>query len=147
MAFPPRSAYERLIYSLPERYPEIRSSTLHLYTNSPTTSFVRGNIRFRSGLELRVFEYVDFSDGELLDYYYAIFHGEDRIRWYDPQPHPQNPNLAETFPHHFHEPPNIKHNRQPAPAISFTEPNLPILIADCIALGDSPSSDNDRQPR
>jgi len=37
MAFPPRDAYERFIYSLPGAYPEIQSSTLHLYTNSPTT--------------------------------------------------------------------------------------------------------------
>jgi len=37
MAFPPHDAYERFIYSLPGAYPEIQSSTLHLYTNSPTT--------------------------------------------------------------------------------------------------------------
>nr|MBC8450537.1 hypothetical protein [Chloroflexota bacterium] len=30
---------------------------------------------------------------------------------YDPQPHPENPDLASTFPHHHHEPPDIKHNR------------------------------------
>ena len=33
--------------------------------------------------------------------------------------------------------PNIKHNRKPAPGISFTVPNLPTLIADCLELGDS----------
>ena len=33
------------------------------------------------------------------------------------------------------EPPDIKHNRRPAPGISFRVPNLPILIDDCIALG------------
>ena len=69
MAFPPREAYERLIYSLPDTYPEVQSSSLHLYSNSPTTALVRGSVWFRSGLELRVFEYVDFSDGELLDYF------------------------------------------------------------------------------
>lgn len=57
--------------------------------------------------------------------------------WYDPEPHPENPDLAKTFPHHLHEPPDIKHNRQPAPGISFDSPNLPTLIEDCIALGDS----------
>lgn len=144
MAFPSREAYERLIYSLPETHPEIESSTLHLYTNSPTTCFVRGSIRFQSGLELRVFEYLDFSDGELLHYFYSVFRDEERIRWYDPQPHPENPDLAETFPHHRHEPPDIKHNRKPASGISFTEPNLPALIADCIALGDEPA-ENDQE--
>jgi len=137
MAFPPRDAYERFVYSLPATHPEIQSSTLHLYTNSPTTCFIRGSIWFQNGLELRVFEYLDFSDEELLDYYYAVFCSQKRIRWYDPQPHPENPKLASTFPHHLHEPPDIKHNRKPAPGLSFQTPNLPTLIADCIALGDS----------
>ena len=143
MAFPPRDGYERFIYSLPAAHPEIQSSTLHLYANSPTTCFVRGSIWLRNGLELCVFEYLDFSDGELLSYHYTVFHGQERIRWYDPQPHPENPELASTFPHHLHEPPDtstgsvqrIKHNRKPAPGISFQSPNLPTLIADCIALG------------
>jgi hypothetical protein len=50
------------------------------------------------------------------------------VLWCDPQPHPELPDLASTFPHHYHEPPDIKRNRQPAPGISFTEPNLPTLI-------------------
>jgi hypothetical protein len=37
----------------------------------------------------------------------------------------------------LHKPPDIKRNRKPAPGISFAEPNLPTLIADCIALGES----------
>ncbi len=145
MAFPPREAYERFIYALPDAHPEIQSSTLHLYTNSPTTALVRGSIQFDNGLELRIFEYIDFSDGELLDYFYTVLRGEERVRWYDPQPHPENPDLAETLPHHFHEPPDIKHNRKPAPGISFTEPNLPTLIADCIALGAGPTDATSNQ--
>ncbi|MEI2691601.1 MAG: DUF6516 family protein [Anaerolineae bacterium] len=134
MTFASRRDYERYIYSLTDQVAEVQSSTLRLYSNSATTGFLRGCIWFRSGLELRVFEYVDFADGELLDYSYTVFHGHERVRWYDPQPHPENPVLAVTFPHHRHEPPDIKHNRRPAPGISFTEPNLPTLIADCIAL-------------
>ena len=57
MAFPPREAYERLIYSLPDTYPEVQSSS---------------------------------------------------------QSHSEVPELASTFPHHQHEPPDIKHNRKPA---------------------------------
>lgn len=129
-----REAYEQLIYSLPDTQPEIQTSSLHLYPNSPKTAFVRGSIWFKNGLELRVFEYLDLSDGELLDYFYAVFRGQERIRWYDPQPHPEDPELASTFPHHRHEPPDIKHNRRPAPGISFQLPNLPTLIADCTEL-------------
>jgi len=69
------------------------------------------------------------------DYSYTVLRGEERVRWYDPQPHPENPALASTFPHHRHEPPNIKDNRRPAPGISFTARNLPTLISDCIELG------------
>ncbi len=134
MAFPDREQYERFLYSLPEKSPEIQASTVKLYTNSPTSCLIRGSLSFRNGLELRVFEYLDLADGELLSYFYAIFQGAERIRWYDPQPHPNVAELASTFPHHRHKPPDIKHNRHPAPDISFTEPNLPELIKECLSL-------------
>jgi hypothetical protein len=134
MPFPRREEYERLLYSLSEIYPGIQASTLRLYSNSPTTCFVRGSLLFHNALELRVFEYLDLADGELLSYSYTIFQGEERIRWYDPQPHPESSELATTFPHHFHEPPDIKHNRKPAPDMSFTALNLPALISECINL-------------
>lgn len=135
MSFPARGAYERFIYSIPDTQPEVQSSTLYLYTNSPTTCLVRGSLWFRNGLELRVFEYIDFSDGELLDYSYECLREGETIRWYDSQPHPEIPELTNTFPHHLHDPPNIKRNRKPAPGISFQAPNLSTLIVDCIALG------------
>ena len=129
--------YEHLIYTLPQQYPEVASSSLHLFTTAATIGLVKGSVWFHNGLELRVRELVDLSDGEILDYTYDVFRGEEAIRWYDPQPHPENPDLASTFPHHRHEPPDIKHNRKPAPGISFQAPNLPTLIADCVALGEA----------
>lgn len=33
-------------------------------------------------------------------------------------------------PHHKHIPPDIKHNRIPAPGLSFSQPNLPFIIAE-----------------
>lgn len=133
-----QSEYEQLVYSLAERYPEIATSTLRLYTNSAKSAFVRGTVYFYSGLELRVFEYLDLTDGEILDYSYAVYRGDEKIRWYDPQPHPENPALAATFPHHYHESPDIKHNRRPAFGLSFRAPNIPTLITDCINLGSRP---------
>jgi len=130
-----RSSYETLLYTLAEHYPALSESTLRLYPNSRTTAIVRGSVFFANGLELRVFEYLDLSDGEILDYSYAIYRGEKKIRWYDPQPHPDRPELAATFPHHYHEEPGIKLNRRPAPGISFDAPNLPGLIKDCLRLG------------
>ena len=120
-----RLAYEYLLYTLTSRYPEIVSSSLHLFTTAATTGLVKGSVCFHNGLELRVRELVDLSDGENLDYTYDVFRGEEAIRWYDPQPHPENPDLASTFPHHRHELPNIKHNRKPAPGISFQAPIYP----------------------
>ena len=130
-----RPEYEKLLYTLPQSYPEVKSSSLHFFTTSRSAGLVKGSVWFHSGLELRVQELVDLSDGEILDYSYTVFRGEERIRWYDPQPHPEIPELAETFPHHLHEPPDIKRNRQPSPGIDFIAPNLTTLIADCIALG------------
>ena len=141
MAFPPREEYEQFLYNLPGQYSEIRSSTLKLYSNSPTTCIVKGSILFEDTLELKVFEYLDCADGELLAYSYTIFRGKERIRWYDPQPHPNEAQLSSTFPHHLHEPPDIKHNRQPAPGIDFGTPNLVTLIRNCLEIIQSSSDD------
>lgn len=130
-----RAEYERLLYGLAEQYPAVLRSTLQLYTNSAKTGLVRGSIYFKNGLECRIFEYIDLSDGEIFDYSYAVYRNEVKIRWYDPQPHPENPALAATFPHHYHEEPAIKSNRQPAVGISFQVPNVPTLIRDCLGLG------------
>jgi hypothetical protein len=129
--------YERFLYALEQTYTEISSSSVHFYTTSRQSGQVRGIIWFHSGLELRVFELIDLVDGDILEYSYTVFHRGERIRWYDPQPHPENPDLAATFPHHRHEPPDIKHNRRPAPGISFETTNLVILIRDCIELAAS----------
>jgi hypothetical protein len=130
MSFPARSDYEQLIYTLPQVYSWVTSSSLRLYTISRGTAQVKGSIYLQNGLEVRVSEIIDFVAGRISAYSYTIFRGQERIRWYDPQPHPENPELASTFPHHYHTPPDIKHNRQPAPGISFTAPNFSTLIAD-----------------
>lgn len=140
-----RAGYENLLYSLADTYPAITHSTLRLYPSSKTMAFVRGSILFKNGLELRVFESLDLTDGEILDYGYTVFYNDEKLRWYDPQPHPEIESLKSTFPHHRHEPPNpstgsgqsIKQNRQPSPGISFDAPNLATLIRDCVALGGS----------
>jgi len=107
---------------------------------------VRGSVHFHNTLELRVNEIIDFVAGRISEYSYTVFRGQERIRWYDPQPHPKNPDLAETFPHHLHGQPDIKHNRKPAPGISFTAPNFPTLVSDCIALGASLMAGDDQTP-
>ena len=58
IGFPSRQDYELLVYTLPQRHPEIVFSSVRLYTTSRGTATVTGSIRFRGGLELRVFEIV-----------------------------------------------------------------------------------------
>ena len=60
----------------------------------------------------------------------ASFPYKDKFFWYDSFAHPHIPALASTHPHHKHIHPDIKHNRIPAPNISFTRPNLPVLIEE-----------------
>ena len=52
------------------------------------------------------------------------------LYWYDSQPHPNDPVLAATDPHHKHIPPDLKHHRVPASELSFTRPNLPFVIEE-----------------
>lgn len=63
-------------------------------------------------------------------YGYEIWQGDKKLYWYDSQPHPHEQGLQSTHPHHKHIPPNIKHNRIPAPAMSFYQPNQPALIGE-----------------
>jgi hypothetical protein len=111
-------------------------------STSALTAIVEGSVFFRTGLELRVVEALDFKVGRIRQYSYTVLRGDEKVRWYDSQPHPESPELSSTFPHHYHTPPDIKHNRRPAPGISFEAANLPRLMADCVALGDSLTADS-----
>jgi hypothetical protein len=62
------------------------------------------------------------------EYGYEVWQGKEKLYWYDPQPHPDEPTLQSTYPHHKHVQPNMKNNRVPAPGNSFNRPNIPVLI-------------------
>jgi hypothetical protein len=113
MGFPSQAGYERLVYTLPQDYPDIVSSSLRLHTASRGTTVVWGNIRFRNGLELRVSEIVDFVAGRISDYGYTVFRGEERIRWYDPQPHSENPGFSKYLSPSL--PRTARYEAQPSP--------------------------------
>jgi len=67
------------------------------------------------------------------EYCRASFADKKKLWWYDSFPHPNDKSLASTHPHHKHIPPDIKHNRIPAPDLSFTMPNLPFLIEEVLS--------------
>lgn len=127
-----------MVYGLTTEFPEvIFASTLRVYSTAALTSNVEGQVEFANGLILDVWEVIDFRNERIIDYSYDVSYQREKIRYYDPQPHPEIESLKSTFPHHHHEPPDIKQNRQPAPGISFHTPNLKTLIRDCIELGKS----------
>jgi len=57
-----------------------------------------------------------------------------KAAWYDSQPHPNDQDIASTFPHHKHVPPDIRNHRIPAPNMRFDQPNVEVLIQEIEAL-------------
>jgi hypothetical protein len=80
-------------------------------------------------------EEVDFGAGLIVSYGYEVYRGGERLYWYDDFPHPNDPTLASTAPHHKHIPPDIRHHRVPAPNMSFERPNLPAILSEIEELG------------
>ncbi len=130
MPIPDFQTYGELVYTLPERYPSIQYSTLVLAPIGLTLAKLEGQVTFVGDIVLDVWELLDFDAGRILNYSYEFYRAGEKILWYDPFEHPHTPELASTFPHHKHIPPDIKHNRVPAPGISFEQPNLPFLIEE-----------------
>jgi hypothetical protein len=114
--------------------PSVRRSTVALWSDSPWTGILEGEVYFDHGIRLRLREEVDFEAGLITAYGYEAYRNEERLFWYDDFPHPNDPTLASTFPHHKHVPPDIRNHRIPAPGISFTIPNLPRLLEEIQAI-------------
>lgn len=124
--------YELFLYSLAETHASVESTTLVLVRRGATLARVSGEVHFGSDLRLVVRERLVFDAHRVrLDAYgYEVWRGQEKLWWYDPQPHPNVPTLQSTHPHHKHIPPDIKHNRIPAPKMSFERPNLTELIRE-----------------
>ncbi|PKO21864.1 MAG: hypothetical protein CVU38_12475 [Chloroflexi bacterium HGW-Chloroflexi-1] len=120
--------YTRLVFFLLADRSTVAGHTLAVFTVNRTGGITRGEVIFRSGHVLRVFEQLDFVAHRILKYSYELTFQGETLWWYDSMPHPTVPELQSTHPHHKHVPPDIKHQRIPAPEMSFTRPNLPFLI-------------------
>jgi len=130
MPIPDFQTYSELVYSLQERYASIQHSTLVLAIIGSTLAKLEGRIIFEGDVVLDIWELVDLAVGRIRNYSYEIYLAGEKIAWYDPFEHPHAADLASTYPHHKHIPPDIKHHRVPAPGISFEQPNLPALIEE-----------------
>ncbi len=133
--------YELFVYALPQQFGRISSSTLLLVRRGRLYAELTGEIFFRHGYRLSLFERLNLESGEITitGYSYEAYLDGDKLYWYDSQPHPDDAALASTHPHHKHIPPDIKHHRVPAPGLSFAEPNLAKLIQEIEMLIDNDS--------
>lgn len=124
--------YELFLYTLVERSPIINRSTLVFVRVGAAMARVSGELFLQNGIRISIRERVVFDRLPLLidGYGYEIWRGNEKLYWYDSQPHPNDPALQSTHPHHKHIPPDIKHNRIPAPEMKFTQPNIPRLVEE-----------------
>ena len=111
--------YSHFMAELLDR-PSVIRSTVAVWSDSPYTGIAEGEVFFSNGIRLRLREELDFDAGLIASYGYEVHQGMERIYWYDDFHHPKDPALASTLPHHKHVPPDIKHNRIPAPEMSFS---------------------------
>ena len=145
-------AYQAFLYTLPELYPSVIRSTLTYIASGRLFGRVEGMMIFDQNIVLCVQEYLNFDLHVIEGYGYEVscskistdspdFPGaseycradyphKNKAYWYDSFPHPNDAALVSTLPHHKHVPPDIKHHRLPAPGLSFTRPNLPVLIEE-----------------
>jgi hypothetical protein len=124
--------YERFVYTLQQQFPHVLRSTLVVAQRGRLFAELMGEITFGGGHRLVVYERLSWDTGPLIieGYSYEAWRGSEKLYWYDSQPHPTDPTLASSHPHHKHVPPDIKHHRIPAPGLSFTTPNLLFLIRE-----------------
>ena len=126
------SEFEYFIYGLPQKYSDIKISKVVLKRLGRAIGEVVGSIEFPNDIVLKVQERIDFYDNTIESYSYEVYKGTNILYWYDPQPHPDDPTLTSTFPHHKHIPPDIKHHRVVAPGLSYNPTNSPFLIEKII---------------
>lgn len=131
-AYPSLYEYQTFVYSIQEQFVSVSFSTLTLAQRGVSIVELIGELHFVSRHKLIVYERLRWRDNRLtlLTYGYEVWLDAEKLYWYDSQPHPHIPELSSTHPHHKHIPPDIKHNRIPAPGLSFSAPNLPFLIRE-----------------
>ena len=130
--FQSRREYEEYVYTVPLRHPAVKSSTLVVAQRGARVVSLTGELTFSAGYRLKIKERLTFDSRAVLleSYGYEVWRNSEQLYWYDSQPHPDDPTLAATDPHHKHVPPDVKHHRVPAPGLPFTQPNLPALIQE-----------------
>ncbi len=127
---------ELYLYTIKDEYNFVQYSTLTFIRKGSSLARVSGELHFAQKIRLVIRERIIFDRlPAVINWYgYEVWQGDKKLYWYDSQPHPNDPSLQSTHPHHKHIHPNIKHNRVPAPEMSFIQPNLSNLIKEIKSL-------------
>ncbi len=123
-------SYSAFVYALAERHAFVTASTLALVPIGATLAKLEGRIECQSNIRVEVWELIDFAAWRIRTYSYEVYRGGEKVCWYDAWEHPEIPALAATFPHHKHVPPSLREHRVPAPGISFSSPNLDVILEE-----------------
>ena len=139
--------YELFLYRLSEQFQLVRQSTVRFIRRGTSLARVTGELHFDHSIRLVVRERVVYQRLPVAidSYGYEVWCGDEKLYWYDSQPHPNDPALQSTEPHHKHIPPDIKHHRIPAVEMSFNQPNLPVLIQEIEALIEKIDHENTKE--
>ena len=99
--------YELFIYTLTAQFPIIQHSTLRFIRLGTTLARISGELYFQKEVRLVVRQRILYHrlPAVIDEYGYEVWQGANKLYWYDPQPHPNNPTLQSTHPHHKHVPP------------------------------------------
>lgn len=82
--------YELFIYTLTEQFPIVRYSPVTFVRRGASLARVAGEIHFEFGIRLAIRERIVIAPlPVVIDAYgYEARRAEERLFWYDPQPHP-----------------------------------------------------------
>jgi len=128
-----------------EQFPSVCHSTVTLVRMGVSLARRSGELHFDQEIRFVVRERLLYHRlPAVIDWYgYEARPGAEKLYWYDSLPHPNDPTLQSTHPHHKHIPPDIKHHRIPAPEMSFSRPKLPALIREIETIIATNTSDSE----
>jgi hypothetical protein len=92
------ACYSRFITEI-LNHPAVSRSTVSVWSDSPYTGTAEGEVWFAGGIRLRMREELDFEVGIISAYGYEVYRMDERLYWYDDFPHPNDAELASTYPH------------------------------------------------
>ena len=120
------AAYSVFLADLLDR-PTVNRSTVGGWSVRPYTGVSEGEVWFKRGLRLRMREERDFAEAVITAYGYEVYREDEKLFWYDDFPHPNDANLAITYPHHKHVQTGTRRGQT---VIAASPPSLPEVLQE-----------------